>query len=217
MVFYEKKNTFVFLVFSIFTISLRTTMVSFLYYIKKRPITYSLIMFVIVSVLLTKTQVSYSVFTRLKAFTTFQELDPATYVRIVNNKIGLQMISDYPIFGVGPGQYSTYYSSKYLSDYDTRGINELERGLKIKTKTADPYSLFLGVISELGFLSFLWILISFIYLYYNSQRKYLIALLFLILMWGYPFGKPYIWIILGFIYEEYRLSTMNNYKLYVTT
>jgi hypothetical protein len=213
MVFYERKNTFIWLVFSFLTISVRTTMVSFLYYIKNRPVTYSLIMLIVVSVFLTKTEVSYSVFTRLKALTTFQQLDPATYIRVVNNKIGLQIINDYPIFGVGPGQYSTYYSGKYLSNYDTRGIRELKNVLKSETKTADPYSLFIGIISELGLFSFLWILISFMYLYYKSHRKYLVALLFLILMWGYPFGKPYIWIILGFIYEENKIRTINNYKL----
>ena len=169
-------------------------------------------MLTVLSLFLLKTQVSYPVYSRVKALVTFQKLDPSTYIRVVNNKIGLQIINDYPIFGVGPGQYSTYYSGKYLSNYDTRGIRELKNVLKSEDKTADPYSLFIGIISELGFFSFLWILISFIYLYYKSHRKYLVALLFLILMWGYPFGKPYIWIILGFVYEENKIRTINNYE-----
>jgi hypothetical protein len=174
-------------------------------------------MLTVLSLFSFKTQVSYPVYSRLKALITFQKLDPSTYIRVVNNKIGLQMINDYPIFGVGPGQYSTYYSGKYLSNYDTRGIKELQGVLDNKTKTADPYSLFIGVISELGLFSLLWILISFMYLYYNSHRKYLVALLFLILMWGYPFGKPYIWIVLGFIYEENKFYSINNNKLSVAT
>ena len=170
-------------------------------------------MLTVLSLFLLKTQVSYPVYSRVKALVTFQKLDPSIYIRVVNNKIGFQMINDYPIFGVGPGQYSTYYSGKYLSNYETRGISELQSGLDNKTKTADPYSLIIGIISELGLFSLLWILISFMYLYYKSHRKYLVALLFLILMWGYPFGKPYIWIILGFIYEENKIRTINNYKL----
>jgi hypothetical protein len=206
MVFYEKKNTFIWLAFSIMTISVRTTMISFLYYIKKRPLRYGFVLITILSIFLSITQVNYSVFSRLKSIFTFQTLDSSTYIRFVNNSIGLRIIKDYPIFGIGPGQYSTYYSGKYLSNYKTRGINELQSALDTKTKTADPYSLFIGVISELGLFSFLWILISFMYLYYKSHRKYLIAILFLILLWGYPFGKPYIWIILGYVYGEIKFE-----------
>lgn len=212
MVFYEKKNTFIWVAFSIMTISVRTTMISFLYYIKKRPLRYGFMIITALSIVMSITQVNYSVFSRLKAIATFQTLDPSTYIRFVNNSIGLQIINDYPIFGVGPGQYSTYYSGKYLLKYDTREIHELQSGLDEKTKTADPYSFFLGIISELGIFSLLWILISFIFLFYNSHRKYLIVILFLILMWGYPFGKPYIWIILGYIYGEIKFNNNNNNK-----
>ena len=213
MVFYEQKNKFVLLIFSFLTISVRTTMVSFLYFIKNRPFVYGSLMLLIIPIILVKAQVSYSVFDRLKAVTTFQKLDPSIYVRVVNNKIGLQIIYDYPIFGVGPGQYSSYYSGKYLANFETRGINELQTVLDTKRKTADPYSLIIGIISELGLFSFLWILISFLFLLRNSHRKYLIGIISLILMWGYPFGKPYIWILLGFLFEEIRMKSRNNYSL----
>ena len=213
MIFYEKKNTFVLLIFSILSLSIRTTILSSLYYIKKRPFTYIIIGTTILSLLIVKAEVNYSVFTRLVNVVTFKQVDRSLHVRNVKNKIGLEIIRDYPIFGVGPGQYSVYYTSKYLNHYDLGGSKELKQSLAMKSKVEDPYSFFIGIVSELGILSILWILLTFVIFYRNSNRKYLISILFLILMMGYPFGKPYIWIIFGYIYEEMRFISINNNKL----
>ena len=43
----------------------------------------------------------YSVYSRINAIFTFQQLDPSTYIRYVNNKIAGEIILDYALFGVG--------------------------------------------------------------------------------------------------------------------
>jgi hypothetical protein len=210
MVIYESKNMRIFVFLSFLTLSVRTTFVSILYFIKKHPIIYSLIIMPPIIIILQTTQLSYSVYYRVKALVTFQQLDPSTYIRVVNNKIALNMINDYPILGVGPGQYSSYYTGKYLSNYDTRRIPELENVLLEKTKNADPYSFILGLGSELGIFGLTWLIITGAFFLFKTRRKYLVFLLMIILMWGYPYGKPYVWIILGYIYQEYQLLKLNN-------
>ena len=208
MVMYEQKNMRLFVFFSILTLSVRTTLISIIYYIRKRPIFYSLIISVPLIIAASRLDFSYSVYYRVKALLTFQQLDPSTYIRIVNNRIAFDMIKDYPLLGVGPGQYSSYYTGKYLVDYDTRGISELENVLLQKTKNADPYSFVLGIASELGIAGLIWLTLTWAFFFSKSNRKYLLAVLLLILLWGYPYGKPYIWILFGYIYQEYRYNTI---------
>jgi len=205
---YEQKNMRLFVFFSILTLSVRTTLISIIYYIRKRPIFYSLIISVPLIIAASRLDFSYSVYYRVKALLTFQQLDPSTYIRIVNNRIAFDMIKDYPLLGVGPGQYSSYYTGKYLVDYDTRGISELENVLLQKTKNADPYSFVLGIASELGIAGLIWLTLTWAFFFSKSNRKYLLAVLLLILLWGYPYGKPYIWILFGYIYQEYRYNTI---------
>ena len=190
--------------------SVRTTLISIIYYIRKRPIFYSLIISLPLILAISRLDFSYSVYYRVKALLTFQQLDPSTYIRVVNNRIAFDMIKDFPLLGVGPGQYSSYYTGKYLVDYDTRGIPELENVLLEKTKNADPYSFVMGVGSELGVLGLTWLTLTCAFFFSKSNRKYLVAVLLLILMWGYPYGKPYIWILFGYIYQEYRCKTIIN-------
>ena len=188
------------------TISVRTTVVSILYYIKKNFYFFLSFFTLLIFILSPKIIESYRVSSRIKSIITIQSnVDPSTYIRLVNNKIALEIFLDYPLFGVGPGQYSTYFSHKYLKNYDTRNIPELKQSLDFKTKIADPYSLILGLISELGILIFIWIFLSFAYLFFYSKRKYLVGVFLLILLWGYPFGKPYIWILFGYVFEEINI------------
>ena len=72
----------------------------------------------------------------------------------------------------------------------------------MKTKTSDPYSFIMGLVSELGILIAIWIILTFYYFYFFTKRKYLMSIILLILLWGYPFGKPYIWILFGYVFEE---------------
>ena len=211
MVFFERKNSFIWVFFSVLTISVRTTVVSILYYIKKNFYFFLSFFTLLIFILSPKIIESYRVSSRIKSIITIQSnVDPSTYIRLVNNKIALEIILDYPLFGVGPGQYSTYFSHKYLKNYDTRNIPELKQSLDFKTKIADPYSLILGLISELGILIFIWIFLSFAYLFFYSKRKYLVGVFLLILLWGYPFGKPYIWILFGYVFEEINILKKNN-------
>ena len=202
MVFFEHKNSFIWVFFSGFTISVRTTVVSILYFIRKHYIKFGTIFILLFLFIFPRFFNSYSVYSRINAIFTLQQLDPSTYVRYVNNKIAGEIILDYALFGVGPGQYSTYYSHKYLPKYDTRNINELVGGLKMKTKTSDPYSFIMGLVSELGILIAIWIISTFYYFYFFTKRKYLMSVILMILLWGYPFGKPYIWILFGYLFEE---------------
>ena len=180
-----------------------------MYYIKNHPFIYGFIIIASLSFFLSKTQLSYSVYDRTKALITFQTVDPSIYIRLVKNKIKIQMIKDNPIFGVGPGQYSTYYTGKYLIEYNTRGQKELESALLEKSKSVDPYSFILGLAAELGLIGLIAFTLAYYYLFKHSKRKYLLLLILLILFWGYPFGKPYIWILLGYIYQEYKNNEIN--------
>ena len=209
MVIFEHKNNFLWLFFSILTFSIRTTIISLMYYIKNHPFIYGFIIIASLSFFLSKTQLSYSVYYRTKALITFQTVDPSSYIRLVKNKIKIQMIKDNPIFGVGPGQYSTYYTGKYLIEYNTRGQKELESALLEKSKSEDPYSFILGLAAELGLIGLIAFTLAYYYLFKHSKRKYLLLLILLILFWGYPFGKPYIWILLGYIYQEYKNNEIN--------
>jgi hypothetical protein len=209
MVIFEHRNKSLWVLFAILTFSLRTTIISVMYYIKKRPFIYGFIIIAFLTVGLSKFQISYSVYSRTVALITFQTLDPSSYIRIVKNKAAVQIINDNPIFGVGPGQFSTYYTSKYISNYDTRGFGELESALVTKDKTIDPYSFILGLVAELGLFGLIGFTLPFYYLFKHSNRKYLLLLILFILFWGYPFGKPYIWILLGYIYQEYQLLKIN--------
>jgi len=215
MVMFERKSNFFWMFFSLFTLSVRTTLISIIYYLKKHVIIYSLIIISSLTFILSTNQISYLVFDRVKAILTFQQLDPSTYIRVVNNKIALQIIRDYPIFGVGPGQYSVYFSHKYLINYDTRGINELNNAMEEKTKISDPYSFLIGMVAELGIFVLIWIIINASILFYKTKRKFLLGVLVMILLWGYPYGKPYIWILLGYIYQEFDKNYINqiNYKV----
>tara|TARA_Y100000590_G_scaffold346139_1_gene396259 strand:- start:21193 stop:22365 length:1173 start_codon:yes stop_codon:yes gene_type:complete len=203
MVFYENKRKYPWLFLSFFTLSIRSTFVSVAYYLKRKPVLYGFSILLMCYYLFTTFNISsYTVYTRAKNIITFQTLDPSSYIRVVKNQIALDIVKDYPILGVGPGQYSNYYTSNYLNNYDTRMIEELEGALKRKSKTEDPYSFLLGMFSEIGILGLGWFLFGFYFLLKNSNRKYLFLIIFIILMWDYPYGKPFIWLLFGYIFQE---------------
>ena len=138
-------------------------------------------------------------------------MDPSTYIRYVKNDIAFKIINDNFLIGVGPGQYSTYYTGKYLNKFETRGIRELESARQNKSKTEDPYSLILGLGAELGLIGLICFFYGLYKIFIKTNKKYYFLLIILIFFWDYPYGKPYMWILLGYLFAEAQF--MKNNKL----
>tara|TARA_Y100000590_G_C15591128_1_gene966113 strand:- start:167 stop:1237 length:1071 start_codon:yes stop_codon:yes gene_type:complete len=210
--FYDyKKGKILWLFFSLVSLSVRSTIISLLLFIKRHPITFSICAVIPLIFLLNKYQISYVVVNRLKNMSSSETMDPSTYIRYVKNVAAYKILKDNFIIGVGPGQYSTYYTGVYLDDYDTRGIVELENARISKSKIEDPYSFILGFGSELGLIGLSFLFYGLFVIFRNTNKKYFLMLVVLILAWDYPYGKPFLWIILGYLFEEGRAEIVNSH------
>jgi hypothetical protein len=200
--FFDYKGKSIWLFFSISTISIRTIIVGLLIYIKKNPIILSLLLIIPTIFFINKYEVSNLFISRIKNISKVETMDPSTYIRYVKNDIAFKIINDNFLIGVGPGQYSTYYTGKYLNKFETRGIRELESARQNKSKTEDPYSLILGLGAELGLIGLFCFFYGLYKIFRNTNKKYYLLLIILILLWDYPYGKPYMWILLGYLFAE---------------
>lgn len=192
--------------FSFFTLSVRTTIISLLIFIKKRPLTLSLIFLLPTILAINFYNLSYPVLDRLKNISSPETMDPSSYIRYVKNASAAKIIFNNKLLGVGPGQYSMHYSNIYLNDYDTRNIKELEAVKLSKSPSEDPYSFLLGLGAEIGLIGLLFFLAGLFFIFLKTSNKYFFLILLLLLFFDYPFGKPFVWIILGYMYEEGQIS-----------
>ena len=86
--------------------------------------------------------------------------DFSNYQRILMWNSSINMFIDYPIFGVGIGNWHEQYNTKYRSPIPHDDYYH-------------PHNVFLDMLSEAGILGGISYLLLFIYLYYISIRNYL--------------------------------------------
>ena len=104
------------------------------------------------------------------------------------------------------GSVQGEFANIYLNDYDTRNIKELEAVKLSKSPSEDPYSFLLGLGAEIGLIGLLFFLAGLFFIFLKTSNKYFFLILLLLLFFDYPFGKPFVWIILGYMYEEGQIS-----------
>ena len=109
----------------------------------------------------------------------FEELSNAgtekVGIRHENNyymmRAALQITADYPLFGIGPGNYS-YEAKNYIINiqpYYERDVIPINR-LSNESGHSDPHCFYLGQISETGLIGFCLIVLFFCYILFENRK-----------------------------------------------
>ncbi|MFQ6115536.1 MAG: O-antigen ligase family protein, partial [bacterium] len=94
--------------------------------------------------------------------------DAITLGRVTEMLAALNVFLDYPILGVGPGQYTKYYSVEYMNDPDI--------ALRRIAKNRRAHTLYFELAAEtglIGIISFMAIVLTLMYQLWQARRRWL--------------------------------------------
>jgi O-antigen ligase len=86
-------------------------------------------------------------------------------------RAAVQIAADYPLFGIGPGNYS-YEAKNYIINiqpYYERDVIPINR-LSKEVGQVDPHCFYLGQISETGLIGFCFIVLFFCYILFENRK-----------------------------------------------
>ena len=99
-------------------------------------------------------------FNRLISITNISYQNQSNYERLLMWQSATNMFIEYPLFGVGVGNYHEQYINNYRSPYS-------------REDQWHPHNVLLAMLSETGFIGFISYILLFIYLYYSAISTYL--------------------------------------------